>query len=169
MSFLHFLNELFESDNGYNTSKSKFGNNIIFDIDTEEDRNYRFIFKHIKDGLYVSELGYVGNSKDDTNEISGDFYDVNKVISTLVGIFTSLYLDETSIEEIVYKFQLSSNKSYRLLINSIFKKELKNYYNIVDLEDDSNFDTKRFLLIKSNRTSQVTNLTTKEIIKILKK
>lgn len=169
MKFVEFLSEMFEKENGYKTIQSNLGKDIIFDISTEEDRDYRFIFKNKGDGIYVSELGFTGNTRGDTDEISGDFYDVDRIISTLVGIFTTFYLNVTDVQEVIYKFQRDSNKSYRLLVNSIFKKELSNYFNIINLDnDDKNFDNKRFILIRSNRANSPNELSLQKITKLIK-
>lgn len=169
MKFIEFLSEMFEKENGYKTTQRTNGKDIIFDILTEEDRDYRFIFKSKGNGIYVSELGFTGNTTSDTDEITGDFYDVDRIISTIVGIFTTFYLNVTDAQEIVYKFQRDSNKSYRLLINSIFKKELSNYFNIITLDnDDKNFDNKKFLIVRSNRANSPNDLTLQKITKLLK-
>ena len=159
---------MFEKENGYSTEKSTIGQDIIYDISTNEEQDYRFIFRHKDNDVYVAELGYKGSSKNDTDEITGDFYDVNKVISTVVGIFIGFYLAGVESSAIIYKFQLRSNKSYRLLINSLFKKELTNYYNLITTDGSKNFDTKRYLLIRSNRSTSQETFTEDQIENLIK-
>ena len=119
------LNEMFESDDGYKTVQSESNNTITFHIETNEARDYKCVF--VKNGNdYTCELMY-----DNNDEIKDDFYNTNKLISTLVGIFTGFYLSYTC-DTITYKMQPNIDKSVYLLIISIFKNELKTYYVIVD-------------------------------------
>lgn len=144
------LEEMFESDNGYKTSQRKVGDLLIFDILTNEARDYRFIFT-LKNDLYLGELGY---AKDDNNivEIKSDFYDVNKLISTLIGIFTGFYMYGNDSSQIIYKFHRGVDKGYKLLVHSLFKKELKNYFNEI-MNDTSDYGDKNYIVIKSNRNT----------------
>lgn len=156
MKFQDFLllEEMFDADNGYKAEQTTSDNDVVFDIETGEARNYRFTFTKHDDNLYVAQLGYAGTGKDDIVQITSDFYDVNKVVSTLVGIFTGFYLSVTSAKTVVYKFQSNVDKGYKLLVHSIFKKELSNYYSLVELDDDvKDYGDKKYIVIHNNRNS----------------
>lgn len=156
MKFKDFLllEEMFDSDNGYKAEQTTSGDDVVFDIKTGEVRNYRFTFTKHDDNLYIAELGYAGNGKSDIVQITSDFYDVNKLVSTVVGIFTGFYLSVTTAKTIAYKFQNNVDKGYKLLIHSIFKKELSNYYSIVnDDKDLKDYGAKKYIVIHNNRNS----------------
>ncbi len=79
---------------------------------------------------------------------------IRSTISTLVGIFTGFYLSVTSAKTVVYKFQSNVDKGYKLLVHSIFKKELSNYYSLVELDDDvKDYGAKKYIVIHNNRNS----------------
>lgn len=155
MRFVDFLllEEMFDSDNGYKAEQTTSDNEVVFDIETGEARNYRFIFKKHEDDVYVAELGYADTGKADIVQITTDFYDVNKVVSTLVGIFTGFYLSVTSAKTVVYKFQSNVDKGYKLLVHSIFKKELSNYFSVIDDNDEKDYGNKKYIVIHNNRNT----------------
>lgn len=164
MKFITFLNESMLSGGGYTFSRSKVGNTIVFNIETGDMRDYRMIFVDIGKGNYVCKFGYSNNTRDNVEEIKRGFYDVHKVINTIIDIFTGLYMSQYEVNNIVYDFGHYSNKSYRLLVESLFRKELKNYY-IKVADNHENFDTKTYIQVKNNK-SNAEPLTAEEINKI---
>lgn len=153
MSFVNFLNESVDGSGGYKFTQNKVGSTLVFDIDTGDMRNYRMILVGNSSNDYVAQFGYANNSRDKIEEIRRGFYDTNKVINTIVDIMTGFYLSSYQINNVIYKFGRNSNKSYRLLVESIFRKELKNYFRKVEIDDHTNYDTKMYLQIQSNRAT----------------
>ena len=155
MRFKDFLllEEMFDSDNGYKAEQTTSDNEVVFDIQTGEARDYRFVFTKHKDDIYTAELGYAGSGKSDIVQITTDFYDVNKVVATLVGIFTGFYLSITSAKTIIYKFQPNVDKGYKLLARSIFKKELSNYFSVIEDKDHKDFGDKKYIVVHNNRNT----------------
>lgn len=162
MKFKTFLNEMF-NDNPYVTEiRINNRNRIIFDIYTDNVQNYRMSFVRVKyneDKLYIAKFGYAGVG-DEVLEITDEFYDVHRVIATVQEIFIGLYINMNSrkidIDNIVYEFGETDKKSYKLLVNAIFKKDLSVYYNLIDVENDINdFGSRRFLVIHNNKSIKV--------------
>lgn len=162
MKFKTFLNEMF-NDNPYVTEiRINNRNRIIFDIYTDNVQNYRMSFVRVKyneDKLYIAKFGYAGVG-DEVLEITDEFYDVHRVIATVQEIFIGLYINMNSrkidIDNIVYEFGETDKKSYKLLVNVIFKKDLSVYYNLIDVENDINdFGSRRFLVIHNNKSIKV--------------
>ncbi len=153
MKFKDFLlEEMFQDDNGYKTVKFEVGKETIFDLSTDEIRDYRFKFLDKDNGNYIGVLGYKGKDKSDIVEIRDDFYDTPKLISSLIGIFTGFYVGNSNVNTVIYKFQEGVDKSYKLLVNSIFKKELKNYYTIVP-QETSDYGSIKYIVLNTNRRS----------------
>lgn len=140
MKFREFmlLEEMFKSDNGYHSSQHSDGSKVVFDIETGEARDYRFVFSKKSGDSYIAELGYKESGKSDISNIKSEFYDVDKLISTLVGIFTGFYMSTDNANIIEYKFGRNVDNSYKLLVHSIVKKELSNYFKLSDDKFDAN-------------------------------
>lgn len=138
-----------ESKGSYQYEKIKTDNLIQFDIDTDEDRKYRLTFRK-KDDFYVGELGYQKGSKG-LYPIMSDFYDVDMIISTIVDIFTEIHLDGITVDHIVYKFDPLVDKAYILLMISLFKSDLKNYYSLSEHNDLSDTNKLNRLIIETAR------------------
>lgn len=155
-----------ESKGSYHYEKIINGDSIQFDIDTDEDRKYRLIFRK-KDDFYVSELGYQ-KGKSALYPIMSDFYDVNMTISTIVDIFTELHLDAVAVDYIVYKFDPLVDKAYILLMISLFKSDLKNYYSLSEHNDLSNINKLNRLIIETTRGQgqALTDITIEKMKKI---
>ena len=162
MKFKTFLNEMF-NDNPYVTEiRINNRNRIIFDIYTDNVQNYRMSFVRVKyneDKLYVAKFGYAG-AGDEVLEITDEFYDIYRVIATIQEIFIGLYINMNSrkidIDNIIYEFGETDKKSYKLLINAIFKNDLSTYYNLIDVENDiKDFGSRRFLVIHNNKSINV--------------
>jgi hypothetical protein len=127
MNFKTFLTEMF-NDNAYITKiKINNRNRIIFDIYTDNIQNYRMSFVRVKyneDKLYIAKFGYAGPNNE-VLEITDEFYDIYRVIATIQEIFIGLYINMNSrkidIDNIIYEFGETDKKSYKLLINAIFK------------------------------------------------
>lgn len=139
MKFKDFLlEEMFKSEKGYTATQRKDGNKIVFDIETGESRDYRFVFTPSGNETYIAELGYSHGDKSDIVQIKSDFYDMDKLISTIIGIFNGFYMEVDKGNIIKYKFGKNTDKSYRLLIYSIIKKDLANYFKLpYDFNDDN--------------------------------
>ncbi len=159
MNFKTFLTEMF-NDNPYVTEiRINNRNRIIFDIYTDNVQNYRMSFVRVKyneDKLYVAKFGYAG-AGDEVLEITDEFYDIYRVIATIQEIFIGLYINMNSrkidIDNIIYEFGETDKKSYKLLINAIFKNDLSTYYNLIDVENDiKDFGSRRFLIIHNNKS-----------------
>ena len=159
MKFKTFLNEMF-NDNPYVTEiRINNRNRIIFDIYTDNVQNYRMSFVRVKyneDKLYVAKFGYAG-AGDEVLEITDEFYDIYRVIASIQEIFIGLYINMNSrkidIDNIIYEFGETDKKSYKLLINAIFKNDLSTYYNLIDVENDiKDFGSRRFLIIHNNKS-----------------
>ena len=162
MKFKTFLNEMF-NDNPYVTEiRINNRNRIIFDIYTDNVQNYRMSFVRVKyneDKLYVAKFGYAG-AGDEVLEITDEFYDIYRVIASIQEIFIGLYINMNSrkidIDNIIYEFGETDKKSYKLLINAIFKNDLSTYYNLIDVENDiKDFGSRRFLVIHNNKCINV--------------
>ena len=162
MNFKTFLTEMF-NDNAYITKiKINNRNRIIFDIYTDNIQNYRMSFVRVKyneDKLYIAKFGYAGPN-DEVLEITDEFYDIYRVIATIQEIFIGLYINMNSrkidIDNIIYEFGETDKKSYKLLINAIFKNDLSVYYNLIDVENDiKDFGSRRFLVIHNNKSINV--------------
>ena len=162
MKFKTFLNEMF-NDNPYVTEiRINNRNRIIFDIYTDNVQNYRMSFVRVKyneDKLYVAKFGYAG-AGDEVLEITDEFYDIYRVIASIQEIFIGLYVNMNSrkidIDNIIYEFGETDKKSYKLLINAIFKNDLSTYYNLIDVENDiKDFGSRRFLVIHNNKCINV--------------
>lgn len=162
MKFKTFLNEMF-NDNPYVTEiRINNRNRIIFDIYTDNVQNYRMSFVRVKyneDKLYVAKFGYAG-AGDEVLEITDEFYDIYRVIASIQEIFIGLYINMNSrkidIDNIIYEFGETDKKSYKLLINAIFKNDLSIYYDLIDVENDINdFGSRRFLVIHNNKSIKV--------------
>ena len=162
MKFKTFLNEMF-NDNPYVTEiRINNRNRIIFDIYTDNVQNYRMSFVRVKyneDKLYVAKFGYAG-AGDEVLEITDEFYDIYRVIASIQEIFIGLYINMNSrkidIDNIIYEFGETDKKSYKLLINAIFKNDLSVYYNLIDVENDiKDFGSRRFLVIHNNKCINV--------------
>lgn len=162
MNFKTFLTEMF-NDNAYITKiKINNRNRIIFDIYTDNIQNYRMSFVRVKyneDKLYIAKFGYAGPN-DEVLEITDEFYDIYRVIATIQEIFIGLYINMNSrkidIDNIIYEFGETDKKSYKLLINAIFKNDLSVYYNLIDVENDiKDFGSRRFLIIHNNKSINV--------------
>lgn len=138
-----------ESKGSYHYEKSSNDDNLQFDIDTDEDRNYRMILTK-KDDFYVAELGYQKDPKG-LYPIMSDFYDVKMVISTIIDIFTEIHLDGIAVDHIVYKFDPMVDKAYILLMISLFKTELKNYYSLSEHNDLNDVNKLNRLIIDTAR------------------
>jgi len=137
------------SKGSYNYDKNSSDTAIQFDIETDEDKKYRMIFTK-KEDFYVVELGYQ-NGDNKIQPIMSDFYDVDMVISTIIDIFTEVHLDGISVDHIVYKFSPMVDKAYILMIVSLFKSELKNYYTLSEHNDLNNINTLDRLIIDTAR------------------
>ena len=162
MKFKTFLNEMF-NDNPYVTEiRINNRNRIIFDIYTDNVQNYRMSFVRVKyneDKLYIAKFGYAG-AGDEVLEITDEFYDIYRVIASIQEIFIGLYINMNSrkidIDNIIYEFGETDKKSYKLLINAIFKNDLSTYYNLIDVENDiKDFGSRRFLIIHNNKSINV--------------
>lgn len=153
MKFIDFvLTEMFKDDNGYKINKNKVGSNFVFDLSTGEARDYRMVFTDKENGIYIAELGYQGSGKDDIIEIKGEFYNADTLLISVVNIFTGFYMSASNINTVIYKFQHGTNKSYKILVDSLFKKELKNYYTKVDLgQKISDYGSVPYIIINSNK------------------
>ena len=133
----YLLEEMFKSDKGYKATQRKDGNKIVFDIETDESRDYRFVFTPSGNETYIAELGYATGDKSGITNITSDFYDTNTLISTLISIFTGFYMSTESGNIIKYKFGKNTDKSYKLLVHSIIKKDLVMYFKIKEGSFDS--------------------------------
>jgi hypothetical protein len=112
--------------------------------------------KYNEDKLYIAKFGYAGPNNE-VLEITDEFYDIYRVIATIQEIFIGLYINMNSrkidIDNIIYEFGETDKKSYKLLINAIFKNDLSTYYNLIDVENDINdFGSRRFLVIHNNKS-----------------
>ena len=118
-------------------------------MDTQEELNYILSLTK-KDDCYVAELGCTKLSGKGTMPIAGDFYDVDMLINTLVDIFTKFHLEGIESDFIVYKFSPTVDKSYVLLVITLFRNYLKNYYDLnPDLNDLSNVNNINRLIIQT--------------------
>lgn len=149
MSFQQYLLEADKEP--YKFVKSVVDDKAVFTIETGQIRNYRFVFKKYDDETYICELGYEKGTSD-IIDIKSDFYDTGKLIDVLIDIFTGFYLHDTSTKYIIYKFGTSVNKATKLLITSIFKKDLSNYYNLQD-QELKHFEKADYSLIKTSRAN----------------
>lgn len=137
------------SKGSYSYDKNSSDAAIQFDIETEEDKKYRMIFTK-KEDFYVAELGYQ-HGENKLQPIMSDFYDVDMVISTIIDIFTEVHLDGINVDHIVYKFSPMVDKAYILMIVSLFKSELKNYYSLSEHNDLKNINNLERIIIDTAR------------------
>ena len=82
-------------------------------------------------------------------------YSCHDVSSFWIGvkIFTGFYLSITSAKTIIYKFQPNVDKGYKLLARSIFKKELSNYFSVIEDPDHKDFGDKKYIVVHNNRNT----------------
>lgn len=146
MKFSKFLVEMFNDTDEYKSEMISTSNSFHFIIYTGERKNYKLEFKKYKEHFYVAELVY----KSGKFKLHEELYDAKKLINTLQNIFIGLYLSNKSVDAIYYKF-LDMNKSYKLLINHVFKKELSNYYSILNTGIHRDFGSTDGLMIYSNK------------------
>lgn len=145
MKYKDYLTEI-QSPKSYSFDMIKNNDGYVFDMTTGEEFDYR-LWLSKKDDFYIVELGYKSDKK---RNIIGDFYDVNVLIATMADIFTKIHLELERLNHIVYKFSPTDDKSYILLMISIFRDELKNYYEIPnELNDLSNINDVDRLIIQT--------------------
>lgn len=145
ITFNKFINEIYVQPM-YEYSLKKEGENIIIDIFTGEKRDYRLKFFK-KEHIHVVKMGYAHES---LNEINEEFYNISKLVSTLVDIFIGTYINNVGINNFLFSFEGQNNVTFKLLINSIFKKELSNYYSIV-LVDNKDYSKNRYIVIRNKK------------------
>ena len=128
------LSESFKPQRTYQIKQTEMDNRIIFDIITDELRNYRLtlIQDITNDGdveVFTCKFGYANDTLSGVIQTLDDFYDSEILTHTLVEIFYSLY-NQMYITpfKIIHKFQGGIDFAYKLLIVSIIEKELKDYY-----------------------------------------
>jgi hypothetical protein len=141
MKFKDFLKE---SKNAYEFTTEKTGNSYVFNITTGQIRDYRLSIDNDE-----ARLGYASGKKE-ISPIKEDFYDTSMITNTIIDIFTGIYLQD-NLETFKFMFQKGVDKTYKLLIMTIFKKELSNYYKIVTDTDTVHYINDNFIVLRDVR------------------
>lgn len=138
MKFAEFLKESFKPDVTYPISMLEIDDKIIFDIFTNEARDYRLVLNYLenRDGIATFEckIGYASDNKSTVIQVKTDFYNTDILINTIKNIFLSLHADMyTTPFKIIHKFQGSIDMAYKMMLVSLLKHELKDFYKYDDI------------------------------------
>lgn len=143
MKFEKYLKEsMITNAESYTTNMVEIDDYIIFDIYTNEARNYRMIFvlKETKNNFVNLEckIGYESVNKKSVVQIKSDFYDTKMLINTLNQVFTMLHADLYGKKfKVKHTFQGNIDLAYKMMLVSMFQHELKYLYDYKSIDDDS--------------------------------
>lgn len=147
MKYKQYITEI-ESPKSYPFDMTQSGQNYLFVIHTD-DIEFGLSLKR-KSDFYVSELGYMNRAGTGIKPFDGNIDNVDMMYNTMVDIFTKFHLEGNEGNFIVYKFPSHADKAFVLLMITLFKTYLKNYYDLnPDLNDLSNVNHVNRLIVQT--------------------